>query len=228
MSTNRLPTQEVKDIYIAGPFFNSVQIEIIERIESILTSNGFSYYSPRLDSGSHLLTAEQKKVRKNWDHIFESNIQALHRCKAGIFCLGYPHPWPLALHVTRPFSEEECAELIARMNAPQYGKPILLAKDATIARIGREVELPDSGTVFEMGYMCALKKPRIGFHPDNTPDKLNLMLTHGLDGIVLGWENLSQFLSFEVSFSLYCVDYENAVKHYIDWSACEQFEKEVE
>lgn len=37
---------EIRNVYLAGPFFNDAEIEVIEYVESVLAAKGLSYYSP--------------------------------------------------------------------------------------------------------------------------------------------------------------------------------------
>ena len=38
--------KKIKQVYLAGPFFNETEIENIELVEEILTKKGFTYFSP--------------------------------------------------------------------------------------------------------------------------------------------------------------------------------------
>jgi nucleoside 2-deoxyribosyltransferase len=53
-------------IYLAGPFFNEKQIDVIERIENEFDKYGFDYFSPRKGGGviSHLSPEERTKASK--------------------------------------------------------------------------------------------------------------------------------------------------------------------
>ena len=59
-------------IYLAGPFFNEKQIDVIERIENEFDKYGFDYFSPRKGGGviSHLSPEERTKASKR---IYETN-----------------------------------------------------------------------------------------------------------------------------------------------------------
>ena len=57
-------------VYIAGPFFNEPQTDLICKIQRILRQQGYPYYSPMLDSGSADLTPEQKKDPASWKPVF--------------------------------------------------------------------------------------------------------------------------------------------------------------
>ena len=63
-------------IYLAGPFFNEKQIDLIERIESEFDKYNFDYFSPRKSGGviSHLSPEERTKESKK---IYDSNIREM-------------------------------------------------------------------------------------------------------------------------------------------------------
>lgn len=156
-------------IYIAGPLFNQQQVAILEQIETILTETNHTYYSPRLDSGSDKLTPEDKKVFENWTPVFKSNEQALWECDAMIAVVEYA------------MSDDTQLGIAADV---QQGEGWCDVSSFT------QVELPDSGTVWEMGYMRCMGKPIIIFHSGELTSKLNLMLIHGVDEVILGFDNL--------------------------------------
>jgi nucleoside 2-deoxyribosyltransferase len=183
-------------IYIGGPFFNQPQIEIISKIQGMLTRHGFSYYSPRLDSGSLDLSPEDRKDPAKWKPIFQSNVDNLHTCGVLLAVVEYAMEKGTALAL--------CHE------EPIYRSPPLQSGVILKAAGGRSIELPDSGTVWEMGYVRALndfaehvsacgltpppKRPIVAFHSSKPPEKLNLMLSHGADVIVSGWSRLESML----------------------------------
>ncbi len=52
--------------------------------------------------------------------------------------------------------------------------------------------LPDSGTVWEIGYAYAMKK-RIILFTESTEGRLNLMLTQCTAGVLYGWDHLQEY-----------------------------------
>lgn len=63
-------------IYIAGPFFNDKEIQYIEKTEQILTSKGYSYFSPRSIDYSHLGFGSNE-----WSNsIFKKDILEIDNC----------------------------------------------------------------------------------------------------------------------------------------------------
>jgi len=158
-------------VFIASPLFNEPQIEIIAKIEDLLTKYGYKYYSARKHSGSDKMTPEQRKDIHAWDPVFNSNEQGLNECRVMIAVLEYALP--------------DCT-YFGSLYSPCV-EPFGPGTQFT------PIELPDAGTVWECGYHRAQGKLVLGFHQDKAKH-LNLMLTHGCDGMIRGWENLECFL----------------------------------
>lgn len=167
-------------IFIASPLFNPPQIEIIRRIEAEISAAGYDYYSARKHSGSDKLSPEERKTFAGWQPIFDSNEDGLDQCCACIAVLEYAMPEGHGL-----FAHSPCD--LAEQDA-QLGKPVVPFGKHT------RIELPDAGTVWECGYLRAQGKLVFGFHTDKAKH-LNLMLSHGCDGLVKGFDNLRLLLS---------------------------------
>lgn len=69
-------------VYIAGPFFNDKQKELIQRIEYTLEEYGMQYFSPRSEGVLVEMTPEEKE--KQMEIIYNSNIQHMKDCKCMI------------------------------------------------------------------------------------------------------------------------------------------------
>jgi len=164
-------------VYIAGPLFNKKQVENLERIEKLFDGLDIEYYSPRLHSGSDKLSAEEKRDFHNWTSVFESNLTGLAWCTHVLAVLNYPMPEGKALAIT---------------NLPD-GSHVGDTQYETL--VDTLIELPDSGTVFEMGYASANEIPIIGFHPDETPKRLNLMLSHSCEFLAIGFDKLETLVN---------------------------------
>lgn len=64
-------------IYIAGPFFNNTQVEVIRQIEDLFKHNQFDYFSPRMFGVlKDLSESERKTVAKE---IFDKNIEMIEK-----------------------------------------------------------------------------------------------------------------------------------------------------
>lgn len=174
-------------VFIASPLFNPAQHAIIESIERLLTAAHYEFYSARRDSGSDKLSPIQRKDINAWNPVFESNEQGLDVCRVCIAVLEYALP-----------TEQHRLGLLV----PPIGE-LYTHKDPNIYRQGLDetpyrftpLELPDAGTVWETGYLRAQGKLVIGYHSKKKASHLNLMLSHGCDGLISGVENLRRFLN---------------------------------
>lgn len=89
---------------------------------------------------------------------------------------------------------EECEAVLAVLSYLLPENQELALCDST--RSGRlRVELPDTGTVWEMGYAAGAVKPVYGWIPGVAPRKVNLMLTQGCAGVVQGLDGLKHLLN---------------------------------
>lgn len=160
-------------IYIAAPLFNSAQINLIQRIEDRLDKCGIPYFSPRIESEPFMPLPQDRKNASAWEPVFDCNIRGLRDSSILLAVLNYSLPEEqqvgLASYVEEPFEHH------VRMAS---FKPL---------------ELPDTGTIWEMGYFLGKGKIVVGFHPEKKAEHLNVMLTHGCDGLISGWNNLDGF-----------------------------------
>lgn len=194
------------NIFIASPLFNPPQIQLIEQIEQAITRAGHEFYSARLHSGSDKLTPEQRKDLAAWDPVFESNVRGLDDADLCIAVLEYRQPEEVRLELVR-YDQQKSREAGFKPGDKIPGELLALP------------ELPDAGTVWEMGYLAAQGKPVIGFHSQERPAHLNLMLTHGCQGLLLGLPALEEFLQNPGGESLV---WEWGKKHLypFGWTAC--------
>lgn len=65
------------DFYLAGPFFNDLQLDMQEKIEQLMQLNGKSFFSPRLHAGSLGDSPTMKRMRE----VFNNDINAINNCK---------------------------------------------------------------------------------------------------------------------------------------------------
>lgn len=61
------------DVYVAGPFFNQEQVEVMEKLEDILRKNGFKMFMPRIDSVNLGLDKSEEAKKK----AFEDDVNAI-------------------------------------------------------------------------------------------------------------------------------------------------------
>lgn len=154
-------------VFIASPLFNEPQIAIIREIEEALNRAQIPFYSARLHSKSDQIPPEERKNPRAWDAVFDSNVQGLNTSTHMIAVLEYAYPPETSLNVISSISGAEV--------------------------VRTPISLPDAGTVWEMGYFHALRRPVYGYHRDQA-GHLNLMLTHGCSGMVVGTDQLNRLV----------------------------------
>jgi len=59
-------------VYIAAPFFDKVQVNVVKRIEEVLHKAGIEYFSPR--SEGTLIEMNTEERAKKMNDIFQSNV----------------------------------------------------------------------------------------------------------------------------------------------------------
>lgn len=160
-------------VYIAGPLFNPAQITILEHIELMCEIASTPHFSPRLHSEPYLPPPEDRAKPEAWDRMFGMNVNAIEKCGVILAVLNYAMPDYMQVGVGTHVHEFDHQTVMANF------KPLYL---------------PDSGTVWEMGYARGTGRIVVGFHPDKKPEHLNLMLTHGTVGMLCGWDALETFL----------------------------------
>lgn len=161
-------TKQQPKIYIAGPFFNPPQLDLIKWIEDHLAQAEINFYSPRLHPGNDGGPIDNATANK----IFRSNVVAIQECTHVLAVLDWLMPTGHELMVVKP--------------APQkFTDERWLYEGAS-----RPLSLPDTGTVFEMGYATGINKPVLGYTDRKEGEgKLNIMLTQACRGMVYGPEH---------------------------------------
>lgn len=149
-------------IYLAGPFFNPVQLEAAQRVRDLCKQYKRDHYAP-VDHGVVLKTPEQAQ------QIFDENCEALRMANHVLVHLEWLMPAGDELHLVR--------------NG--------LVAPAPIA-------LPDTGTVWEMGYAASLaddfNEPLVVAYTVQPAPKLNLMLARSAQGYLNGWAEVEEFV----------------------------------
>lgn len=70
---------KVKQIYIASPFFNPAQLELVHHVENaIRNTDGLNFYSPRADGVLQDMTHEQRAARG--PELFRLNCKMIMQC----------------------------------------------------------------------------------------------------------------------------------------------------
>lgn len=68
---------EIYDFYLAGPFFNEQQIDMQEKIESLMAVQGKKCFSPRKDAG----TLGKNPTVEDMQRVFNADLDAINHCK---------------------------------------------------------------------------------------------------------------------------------------------------
>ncbi len=72
-------------VYIAAPFFNERQLEIVQNIEDTLVLEGIEYFSPRSAGTLKDMSKDQQKQTKK--EIFDGNILNMDECTHMVACV---------------------------------------------------------------------------------------------------------------------------------------------
>ena len=65
-------------VYIAAPFFNPIQLDLVKNIESILKENGIKFFSPRYMGTLKDMTPEEQA--NSHETIYNANINNMNEC----------------------------------------------------------------------------------------------------------------------------------------------------
>jgi len=65
-------------VYIASPFFDDEQLELVKLIENMLTVNKIDFFSPRSEGILNDMSIEEKE--KSLKKIFQSNVDNIDNC----------------------------------------------------------------------------------------------------------------------------------------------------
>lgn len=158
--------------YLAAPFFNQPQLDIVKQIEWLAEKTCHNLFSPR--SAGVL-----KKDSKNTDReeVLMANLKGLTLCTGILSVLEYALPEGHEIL----YCKKNLGEISYLVRQPN--KYI-------------QVQFPDIGVVWEMGVGHASGVPVYGFITEESKLKsLNVMLAHSCKGIIVGWGALALFLS---------------------------------
>ena len=150
--------------YLAAPFFNPRQVALVEMLEEAFRHCGVPVFSPRQQDANKQggpLDRHRAAV------IFEENFRRMVEADFTLAVADWVMP-----------EEQELRVIKNGHNA------------YTFEKVSPPLNLPDTGTVWEMGAMYALGK-KVYIYTERPPEQgLNLMLTQGARGIVRGPEGM--------------------------------------
>lgn len=164
--------------YIAGPFFNPQQVAVIQMIEDALDQNGFPYFSPRKQHrGDRSLPPPKIDSPERAKEVYDMNVWEMRHAGAIIFVLDWLLPPMHELRVMESvqigtIQDEKLYEMHVRSPA---------------------LNIPDTGTVFELGFCAALGK-KMALLKMTDVGKLNVMLAVPTMGVMYGKSGVERFL----------------------------------
>ena len=160
-----------KRIYLAGPFFNPIQLKLIQLLEALLKQNGFEVFSPRLSSPS-LKAKSTGMTDALAAESYTLNVAEIRACDMVFAVLDFLLDNEfLAICGCEP----------GREPGDQRQDPVCI---------------PDTGVVWEMGLAVALGKPIFGYYQRMGEGQVpNLMLAQCCAGLVIGHAQLLEFVA---------------------------------
>lgn len=184
-----------KKWYLAGPLFNPVQVDLLEKIEATFAAADVPLFSPRL--------CDENKVKgplssDSAARIFSRNWEALLDSRGMLAVVDWLLPKGQEIRQTGKFT-------VADPKAADY---LTNYPELRFCQSG-PLNIPDSGTVWELGATYALRS-KYGPHGKAGPitplpvllftvrppnQKLNIMLSQGTDGVIYGLNNLKGYLN---------------------------------
>ena len=174
--------------YLAAPFFNPAQIALVEQIEAAFKMYDVQLFSPRqhpANKPGHVLSDEDAR------DIFQRNWEAILGCTDMIAVVDWLLPPGHELYVLGWAAEQEIISPAPLQGSGQ--KPIGPLRGQKIAG---PLNIPDTGTVWEMGAAFGEGAIDIFMFTTRPPTAaLNVMLSQGAKGVFAGIEELNAFLS---------------------------------
>lgn len=164
--------------YIAAPFFNPPQLELVKQIEDTFSSQERWAFSPRLQHGEK---PTKIKSKQDANKIFFENYRAIEACSYMVAVVDWLLPEERELRLVNK----------SKYHITQPGQQSIFFAESP------PLNLPDAGTVWEMGVAFTLRKPVVMFTVRPPTDKMNIMLTESCVGIVRGVEGLAAYLRYE-------------------------------
>lgn len=150
----------MKKVYLAGPFFNDNQNQLLDFIENRIEHNKFDLRSPRK---IFICPADAPlEVRAS---TFKGNLKEICDCDFVVAVMDFLMPEGRELRVCEEINKPQLLDAAGVKAPPTEGQ----------IKAGPPLRLPDTGTIWELGYAYAMGKPIVALKfQDNK--KINLML----------------------------------------------------
>jgi nucleoside 2-deoxyribosyltransferase len=167
----------LKRVYLAGPFFNEKQIELIEKVETLLHAWNIQHFSPRKMTLNGNPTTS-KPTPESAKQIFKNDYHEICNSTHVIAVIDWALMPSTSLRIIKDSSMVTDEHVHGESRATILSGPI---------------QIPDSGTVWEMGCAYALRVP-VYLFTANPTSRLNLMLSQSARGVIYGFSHLENFL----------------------------------
>ena len=159
-------------IYNAGPFFNTEQVTAMEMLEKLEAQEGLDFFAPRLSPESDMIRNGDRSAA-TFQRTFERDVEEIGKATVMIAMLDWLMP------------PEEEVRIIRHEGVP--GKP------GYHQQLSAPLNVPDSGTVFELGLAYSANLPVVGVRFDRERP-LNLMLSESCFMMCKNWGQLKDAL----------------------------------
>lgn len=157
--------------YLAAPFFNQAQVDLCQKIELAFVDHCVPLFSPRSQHGNKTTKIETPAQAAE---VFKVNAENIDDCDF-LFAVV---DWLL------PPGQE------VRVLGSRYSD---VENDSRTVYESGPLNIPDAGTVWEMGYAYAKGIPVLILNLEQT--KLNIMLSQSAKGCIEGLAGLNAFLN---------------------------------
>jgi nucleoside 2-deoxyribosyltransferase len=179
------------DYYIAAPFFNRPQVSLVWQMEQIMDLAHVSYYSPRqFGMNKQKGPIDEDRARG----IFDSNVGNIIQCRTVIAVLDWNMPDKNTMHVIRNGMTSGYQEDWQRPPGAEGDGPWNTC-EIRGAHVAGPLNLPDTGTVWEMGCAWAKGIPVFAYTDRKESEPLNVMLVQCCKGVIYGLNHLRGFVN---------------------------------
>lgn len=155
-------------VYVAAPFFCPAQLEIVEKLETLLAPY-FDVFSPRRDGG--ILKPDAAMASRT--EIFEMNYKHIAECDFMVAVIEGNDDRPA----------KALDDLVNLLGQRALIVSTGVLKDAVDLLKSKLPNYIDVGTVWEMGVAYEAGRPVIAFSP-NKQRQINVMLSESVRGFV--------------------------------------------
>jgi len=170
-------------VYLAAPFFNPLQMELVRRIEERLAAaKHIAWFSPRLQHGD-LPSVPPVRTTDQAKEILERNVNEVRLASLVLAVVDWLVP--IGQYV-RQF------RLLPGSDVYENGQLVRFGGEPR----GPVLNLPDTGTVWETGLAYGLRIPVVMFTTAKSPiqRKINVMLAQSAEGVLCDLDELEKFL----------------------------------